>query len=198
MRVFKLLFLTAIVAAGVSAGPITFTFSGTGSGTIGGSPFASAAFTITALADTVNIVPFSVGTGFSLDNSSASITIAGQGTFSFITATREFVNNNSSGAGFSRGTQTGADLVYAASDPGFATYALDTAFDPLTGNGRLLQWSNPTVTTSGGTLVFTDANPTTVTFQATVGAAVPEPGSYVLILSGILGLVLMKRSARRA
>lgn len=197
MRVFKLLLLTAIVAAGVSAGPITFTFSGTGSGTIGGNPFASSAFTITALADTVNIVPLSGGGGFSLDNSSASITIAGQGTFSFTTATREFVNNNSSGVGFSRGTQFGADLVYAASNPAFATYALDTSIGPFVGVGQLLQWSNPTVTTSGGTLVFDNGNPT-VTFQATLGAAVPEPGSYVLILSGILGLVVMKRSARRA
>ncbi|HEY6120584.1 MAG TPA: hypothetical protein VIV66_11520, partial [Pyrinomonadaceae bacterium] len=52
------------------ADPITFTYQGTANGSIGGTPFSSAAFTITALGDTSNRQ--SIGTSFFIVHDSTS------------------------------------------------------------------------------------------------------------------------------
>jgi len=156
---------------------ITFTYEGIGSGTLGGSSFSDAAFTITGMGDTVNRSSFDFGTskGFSIDDNSASIAISGLGTFNFVTPTRTFVNNTYYGVGFSRAESVGGtDLFYSPSAYAYGTWDMLSSIGPISGTGRLLQWT-PTpaygpVNTNAGVLVFNDAFPP-ATFQATIGSA---------------------------
>src|SRR5262249_46820073 len=90
--------IIAIVAAlwggGVGsawARPITYTFTGTGSGSLGANSFTAAAFTITALADTSQVVvrnPFFTY----VPTSSATIDVSGIGSANFTGSTEVFVN----------------------------------------------------------------------------------------------------------
>ena len=99
-RVFAVIFCVSTCAINSFADLITFTHTGTGSGTIGATSFANAAFTITDTADTTARSSFS--TGFFINDLSASISIAGVGNFNFTSGTRTFVNNSLSLVGFSR------------------------------------------------------------------------------------------------
>ena len=58
------------LAVKANATPITFTHQGTGSGTLGGTSFSNAAFTITDVGDTGNRV--STVPGYSINDTSAS------------------------------------------------------------------------------------------------------------------------------
>ena len=129
----------------------------------------NAAFTITDVGNTSNIVTFV--DGFSLDDMTASILIAGVGDFTFITATRTFVNNVVGEVGFSRSTTTGSDLYDGPVNAAFNTWQLNTALGPFSGSATLLQWGSPypPVLTSGGTLFFANGS-TMATFQAILGA----------------------------
>ena len=155
---------------------ITFTHSGIGSGSIGGVPFANASFSITELADTSNRLPFAGG--FSIDDTSATISISGLGLFHFTTPTRTFVNNNLGLVGFSRATIFGTDLFNGPTAGVFASWDMLSAIGPITGPGALLAWSFSPVVTDGGTLIFNNSTPN-ATFQATV---IPEPSVSALCL----------------
>ncbi|MDP9169545.1 MAG: hypothetical protein M3N54_02905 [Acidobacteriota bacterium] len=190
MRLPLLIVATAAVSF---AGPITFSYSGIGSGTLGGTAFSNAAFTISALADTTNILAF--GTGFSLIDTSASIMITGFGTFAFTSPTRNFVNDSSHIAGFSfsTGGTSGTDLLDTTSNIALSTWAMLTSVGPVTGTGTLMQWFTVNARTKSGTLIFNNATPT-ITFQAIVPT--PEPEGSILMLSGFAGgglLLFLKR-----
>ena len=131
-------------------------------------------------------------------NDSAQIAIAGVGTFSFTSPTSSFLTAFASLAGFSRsnGSNLGSDLV-STSDNGFQTYDLLSSFGPTSSSsGAIQQWAaSPAVTTSGGTLLLNDAS-AFVTYQAVVNSAgVPEPGTSLLMLSGLgaLGFLRLRR-----
>ncbi len=188
----------AASAAGLFANQLTITYSSTDSGTIGGTPFTNAAFTITEHLDTANRQAFNQGgsTGFTIADQSASISIAGVGTFSVLTPTGSFVNNTFGSAGFStEGTGiNGHDLVVLGNSA-FATWDMTTSLGPLTDqnfDAVIQQWSLTPFQTSGGTLVLESqeqvftANAPTVTFQA---VATPEPNFTMLTGVCLIGLV---------
>ena len=194
---FTTTLLFALFTTVISAAPITITYSSTASGTLAGNPFTDAAFTITALADTANRQTVVPGLFFYV-NDSAQIAIAGVGTFSFTSPTSSFLTTFASLAGFSRsnGSNLGSDLV-STSDNGFQTYDLLSSFGPTSSSsGAIQQWAaSPAVTTSGGTLLLNDAS-AFVTYQAVVNSAgVPEPGTSLLMLSGLgaLGFLRLRR-----
>jgi len=150
------------------------------------------------VADTANRVAFGLCCGWSLDNASASISIAGMGNFAFTSGTRTFVNNTDSSVGFSRAGLGGSDLFDGPTDAAFATWDLLTSIGPISGTGSLMQWTLSPVTTNAGTLVFGNEDSGTI-FTATLGgAAVPEPGSWLLITLGLAGLGLFKRASGQA
>lgn len=193
MNFKRLAWLTAFLLSATFAAPITIIYTSSGSGSIGSTTFTNATFTITELLDTANRQSF-LG-GYSVDDTSASIAIAGVGTFNFTTTTRSFVNNLISLAGFSRGGVNGSDLLYASANAVLGTWDLTTSIGPITGTGQLLQWATPTISTSGGTLTFSN-NRTTTTFQATVGTATPEPSAVSLAWLGLAGISWMIRRRR--
>lgn len=187
--------LVAVLASGIAtaaaAAPISYTHTGFGSGSIDGDPFglaAPVAFTITATGDTDDIESCATGCFF-IDNLTASIDIAGVGSFDFTTATRYVSNTNVDSIGFSR--ETGALFI----GPTVVDWDMTTSVGPVSGSGQLFQWLSSPVNTDGGVLVFNSADGVESTFEARVGF-VPEPASLLLLASGIA--VAVRRRARRA
>jgi hypothetical protein len=187
-RVLKLGLLCAVAAIGLSASTITFTYSGTASGTLGQTSFSDAAFTVTGVGDTANVfVNPSNSSVLGLHLDSASVDIAGQGIFSITSAMGAFVAQNAQLAGLAHSDGGGADLIHSAVDASLGSWDLASSIGPIAGPGSILQWGLAPVNTTGGTLFFSTAG-TAITFQATVGNATPEPGSVLLLISGAAAL----------
>jgi hypothetical protein len=170
---------------------LTLTHTGTGSGTLNGTPFTTTSFTITELIDTANRGSFSGG--FDDVDSLASIAITGLGSFTFITPTRTFVNNSANIVGFARAG--GSDLFDGPTDAAFTSWDMLTGIGPITGTGLVLQWSASPINTSGGILVFTNTplgSPIPTTFTAVL-TAIPEPSTD----AALTGLLALGFAARR-
>ncbi len=176
-----LLSMTAFVTT-TSAATVTFTHSGSGTGTIGGTPFNNADFSIKSLGNTDDRQGF--GSGFFLDHLSSVISIDGLGDFTVITPTRTFVNQNVQVVGYSRAGIGGTDLFNGPNNSAFATWDMLSSIGPIAGSGRLLQWSSPSILTSGGQLLFNNETGVSAIFQASV-SPIPEPSTYILLVLGL-------------
>jgi hypothetical protein len=210
----------AIFSANAYSNAITFTYTGSGSGTVGSASFSNAAFTISAVGDTANRQSFNINgnTGFFIDDSSVTISIAGIGVLQVTTATRAFVNNTISEIGFSRAGINGSDLYTFTQVPGANTWDMLSPFALYTGVAGLLQWDlQPNINTNLGVLMF-NSGPSNGTFRAAGsrpdrcshdcrGAivdqfgngplATPEPCALLVVGLGglgIAGLFLVRRS----
>lgn len=183
---------TAVAAAA----PITYVYTGTGSGSIGGTPFTDAAFTITGVGETANVA--SCGGGCQeINHTATSVTINGIGTFQITSPLRTFLNNT---PGLSRQNPPGGDL-YSLYVGNFAGWDLVSDWGPINTTGSILQWANPQVNTSGGVLVFADNGVTPGTFQAVLGleaAAIPTLSQWGTVLLACLLLCVAIRRIRRS
>src|SRR5215472_14420117 len=112
----------------VHAEPITYTFEATGTGDLDGVGFTDAAFTITVIAETMNIVSCEAGV-FSVDSAAVDISISGFPTASILTPTRVFDNNNAFVLGFA-GANCTIDYL-DIQDPAFTHYALYGDIGPI-------------------------------------------------------------------
>jgi hypothetical protein len=184
-RSFQLMGLLMVFACSSFGRSITFTDVTTASGTIGLTSFTSDPITISAVGDTSSIQSFTGG--FSIDDSSASVTIGGVGTFLLTTGTRFFVTNSLELVGFSRAGINGSDLIDGPTNSEFSSWAMLTSIGPITGAGEIFEWTLSPVITSGGTLVLDDASPD-VTFSAQVGSVTPEPSTFLLFGPALLGI----------
>lgn len=186
-----LLLIAAIGAPNAHADDITFTHTGVGSGTIGATSFTGAAFTITDIANTSSVTSFSEG--FFVNDTSASISISGVGTFDFLTPTETFVNNLSELVGFGHGS-LGADLYDGPANAAFDTWNMLSSIGAISGTASLFQWTFSPVNTSGGVLAFPGTQSSETAFTATIAtaSAVPEPSTFVLMLT-MIALVLGMR-----
>ena len=179
-RVFQLVGLLTAFACSSFGSSITYTYNIFDSGTIGFTSFGDVAITIPGVGNTSNIQP-GFG-GFYVDLNSASITIAGVGTFEFTTPTAFFAGGKTVAFCSSPGC---TDLVLGPKSPAFSSWALNTSIGPITGQGQVLQWTLTSVLTSGGAVVLGDLSAAD-TFSAR--SSVPEPGALLLLATGLLGI----------
>jgi len=169
--------------------PIEFRHQGTGSGTLGGTPFSAQPFLIRGFGDTSNRQSAGADVFF-IDHDLATIDLGGN-TYTFTVGTRTFVNNDfdffmDGTVGFSRVGEFGTDLLDGPLKAEFATWDMLSAIGPFSGDGGLLQWASD-ITTSGGELIFDNEN-ILVTFQAIV----PEPASISLLLGALIGCLRIR------
>jgi len=193
-------FAVLLSAASALASPITFTFVGTDSGSLGATPFGSSTITITVVADTANLVsnPCCAATSAVLDNSTVA-TISGLGTFTFTSLTEVWweTSLDFGGLGAYNGnpnTILGPNLV-DVQDSSLAGWNENTSIGPVIDptTGFFTQWTFVNEETNAGQLIFNNGGSLS-SFQASV-AAVPEPTSFLLLCTGlgIFGLLAWRR-----
>lgn len=179
-----LLLAAASLAFSAVADQITFIHTGKGSGLLNGVFFSDADFTITGIGDTSTRV--TDGDAYSIVHTSATIQIAGVGTYTFLTQTITAANLAQGNTYFSNGAADLA-LMRSGSDASVSGWDMLSSFGPISGPGDLLQWGNSPVNTDGGILEFRPGSSPS-TFQAIV---VPVPSSLALL--GVSGVVAGRR-----
>jgi hypothetical protein len=191
-------FAALLSAASALANPITFTFVGTDSGSLGGTSFGSSTITITAVADTAGLVsnPCCGATSAVLDNSTV-VTIGGLGTFTFTSQTEVWWDTplDFGGLGAYKGdpaTIIGANLVDVG-DSSLAGWNENTSIGPVINptTGSFTQWTSVNEETNAGQLIF-DSGGSLSSFQASV-VATPEPSTLFLTGAGVLGTFIMRK-----
>lgn len=190
MRYISLIALLMFSAIAGMAQTLTCTFQFAGSGTLDTRTFTNAAITITTVGDTNNRQPSGDG-GYHVNNTSASITISGIGTFQFrtpIPATGVFTSPSNTAPGtvvtqyFTLGSEFGLSTalifgITSTSNPWSMSSSIGTA--NLTGT---IIWSP--VPTSGGTInLYNTVTSIPMTFQAALTGGVPTP---TITRSGVL------------
>ena len=216
--------LVGFAAPQASATPITYEFSGTGSGTIGGTSFTGALLVFTGTADTANVQSFSFmgDTFYAVGLDSLTVSIAGIGTATLTQPAEVFgipqafvdpdgeipaiplvilgrIDNPPDLTSFTGIANAGSNAL--------AGYDLTTSIGPVgdSGVGGVgffpacgLPGNDPCLATSMGALIFTGDNERgDGRFRATV-AQVPEPSLLLLVGGGAVVLVRRSRRSVRA
>jgi len=186
IRCWHVIFVISASASNLLAGPIQYSLTATGSGKLGSTSFFSRLFTFTSLADTDEVLLFSPGIYY-VPNTSATVTVAGLPTATFLVSTINAANNNIPAVGFSDHTNNLAILFCE----GAATsgYQLKTATGPILGSAGFNIATS--FATSSGSFVLNSVT-SQVTFQATL---VPEPSTAVFAAS-IFALLASHRRRR--
>ncbi|MDX2150641.1 MAG: PEP-CTERM sorting domain-containing protein [Bryobacteraceae bacterium] len=183
-----LLSLACLLGTAAQAAPITYRFSGSGSGVLGDIPFSEAAFVATVNGDTDDVAfqpPLAAVGALDL---TGSILISGLGTFSFSNPLFVFIAFDTVGFG----DFTNGNLIVSLV-PGSEAHGLVTNFGPALGgpNTNVNQFVD--AATSGGALSFRTMSD--ITYEASTNV-VPEPGSVLLMAGGMGALLLVVRRRR--
>jgi hypothetical protein len=177
-----------------SASIIQLVITGTGSGTVDGTPFTDEPFAITNVCDTLNRVQFfdsrPSNTGYFIVNTTATIDIHDVGTFQFKDFTRTFVSNTTSTVGFTI-LPALRDLCDGPSNGLFSTWDMLDPIGPIDGVATIGQWTDqwfPVSMTDGRVITFNDGS-SPATFQASI---VPEPASWTILALGLLAVFIAR------
>lgn len=174
-----------LLAPAAGAATLRYTFTGTGSGTLGADTFVDRAFAIVGEADPAGIADCDVANCRYVDFSSSFVRLQGLGDFSVSTTLRAF--NTAGNVGLSRGGPAGSDLYNVF--PVALNYDFSTAIGPVAALASLLQWHLTDVVTSGGVLAFDDSL-TNGTFNA---EGVPLPSAAWLFGSALVAGAVRRR-----
>ncbi len=190
LRIATIVVLIVACPASATAILLTATFEGTVSGTIGGSPFTSEPFVLTATGDTADRVAFSAGLDFGFDLALETAVIAlpnlnGGTTLAITSDTFLRVNNSNSTMGFTDDNFVSGIFL---ADSEFNTYDLGSSVDEITAAGVSSELA--LFNTDGGDFVFADGSPTLM-FTA---VAVPEASAFLFM--GIVTAVTLARRRR--
>ena len=191
MNLLRLTIFLALACAGVAqATPITYLYSGSGTGSLGDVSFTNAEFLITAQADTSNITPW-VNASFGPQNThlSAKIDISGLGVHTINTPSHTWAVPDGSLGGLG---ENGYVNWVTLSGGQLSGYGLDTTFGPVTDPAPTHVEQFHSVLTTGGVLQFT--NISTITFEAIL---VPEPTAMLSAATvGLIGCLWIRNGVR--
>lgn len=180
----------AILLLGVCvaiAEPITYIYTGTGSGTIGGTPFTDATFTITGQADTDDLANCSSPDCQDVAHLNTNIVINGVGTYTITSPLRTFLyTGGPTAVGLSWVDGFGFDLYDLENN--LAGWDLVSSWGPVNCSGMLIQWGFSSVNTSGGVLFFEEDFDVAATFQAILlqQASIPTLSEWGMIIMSLI------------
>jgi hypothetical protein len=177
----------------LAAGPITYTMTGTLSGSLNGHAFTNEAFTFVLDGTTAGVTDDS---GILVnDATSDSISITGVGSGDFTQPVEALVVPGYGIAGIGNSALNSGVVI---ENGGFNTWNLSTSLGSLEEAGGA--WADGgTLDTSFGVLVITGAE--NVSFSASITnaniiAAVPEPATIGLVALSLIGMAVRRRLAR--
>ena len=202
----KSILLTVALGPSIAcAVPITYTFTGTASGTIGGTSFSNATLTITVTLDTSNVINISSGNFrnlYAANTATFSISGVGSGTFNnsgSVSASQVVFGGTL--ALFDDGDGPLIDIIDSlVGSTALTSYSLTTPIGPLGPQASNLVGPFTVPTSRGSLTVPIETN---VTFQAAVvaSAVTPIPPSFYLCLVGLGGLgfyTALQRGTKKA
>jgi hypothetical protein len=173
VRSFSLILVTFVIWSALTgvtiAAPITFTFSGTGSGTANGTPFTNADYTITLIGDTTAITN-SLNVYHLI--TTAKMAIAGVGTATITDPVEIYDNPDAAALGFAL---EGGYTQLGTGDTAFASYALATSLGPIVGLAPRSIKQFADLASTLGPITLSDSG--LVTFQALLNPATTWTGN---------------------
>jgi len=186
-RILRISLLVAAVcilsATSALAAPITYTYTGVGSGQLGQNSFFDVFFEINALADTNNVGPWCCSARQNT-HINTTIVIQGLGLHTILTPSHTWNHPGQGGIG----QNLGANWI-TLFEAGMGAHDLASNVGPILENdpAHVNQFNN--VATSGGSLTFNSIDH--VTFRART--QVPEPTTLLLLGTGLTRLVMLRR-----
>lgn len=186
------LILATAFGAASQAAPITYSFTGTASGTLGGTAFNDKSFTITGAGDTDVLKPFGPGI-YLLALQSVSVAVDGLGSGLAVNAFNFFVNQTVSEVGL---LENLSGDVFDVSAGLFAAY---DGISAVPGESVAVDYLAVFATTAG---LFSLDAADGVRFSASIGSGggggtLPEAATLWLAGIGALAAVLGSRQSRR-